>query len=585
MSTLESLCNELLIDLFEYFNVVDLLPSFADLNHRFNSLLFGYCRTFRADFRSILKKDFDQFDEKYFRSIKSQIFYLRVSNAPKTPDQCARLWCDYFTLGQFKNLRSLTLYKLDSQLLLQNPDFFVDLNYLRHLTHLKFVNCFFSDVKDTDLQRLIDQIWSLPRLTHFYWDCQFPRRPLFWLPTRVSTSLQCLTIYHQNWSSNRFAPLFAKTPRLRKFSVELTTYEKDDLPVWEKFVPSSPHLSLRKVFLIWVISPRLLTNLFHLFPNVTDLKVKTMNSIQFDGHQWEQLLVKSFPQLKVFQLKMFLTFPRDENQQEKFDRYFDTYRSSFWIERRWFIRCHWGFMDKDLEICLYSLPYASTNSPFPCFLSNMQTKSTCPVDLCLSYDSVRDITHESWMVGNEFMSRVQFMNIEQLFVKLPFDSQFLSIVSSFSNLRSLIVDKLPADSQFQLQQILDRSPYLQEIVFSSWTTLTLPPYSLEGSSSISRLNLDGYDHLRAQHSYTSEECLELIQSPLGRQCRVLTIQVKELICILILTLRMINLRTLHVRFGRHQQQIENDVIESLRNCIPSKWNVIRFFHGDFIIQS
>ena len=584
MSTLESLCNELLIDLFEYFNVVDLLPSFARLNRRFDSLLFGYCRTFRADSRSILKKDFDQFDEKDFRSLKSQIFYLRLSNAAETPDQCARLWCDYFTLGQFENLRSLTLYKLGSQLLLTS-DFFVDLHRLRRLTHLKFVDCSFYDLKDTDLQGVIDQIWSLPRLTHFYWDCHFLWRPLFRLPKCVSTSLQCLTINHQNWSSNRFAPLFAKTPRLRKFSVELTTYEKDDLPVWEKFVPSSPHLSLRKVFLIWVISPRLLTNLFHLFPNVTDLKVKTMNSIQFDGHQWEQLLVKSFPQLKVFQLKMFLTFPRDENQQEKFDRYFNTYRSSFWIERRWFIRCHWGFEDEELSVCLYSLPYSSSYCPVPEYLSNMETKSTCPANLWFSYDSVRDFTYEPWMSDNEFMSRVQFMNIEQIFVKLPLNSQFFSVFPSFSNLRSLIVDKLPADSEFQLQQILDRSPHLQEIHFYSWTTMTLPPYSLEGSSSISRLNLDGYDHLRAQHSYTSEECLELIQSPLGRQCRVLTIRVDDFKSISMLTSLMINLRTLHVRFERDRQENENDVIEILRNCVSSKWNVTRFYHGHLIIQS
>jgi hypothetical protein len=583
MSTLESLCNELFIDLFEYFNVVDLLPSFADLNDRFNSLLFDYCRTFRADFRSILRKDFDPFNEKYFRSIKSQIFYLRLSNAPKTPDQCTRLWCDYFTIGQFENLRSLTLHKLGSELLLTS-DFFVDFHCLRRLTHLKFVDCSFYDLKDTDLQGLIDQIWTLPRLTHFYWDCHFLWRPLFRLPKCVSTSLQCLTINHQYWSSNRFAPLFATTPRLRKFSVALMPYEEDDLPVWEKFVPSSTHLPLTKVFLFWVNSGRLLTNLFHLLPNVNHLKIEATNPILFDGHQWEQLLVKSFPQLKVFQLKMYLTFPRDENYPEKFNRYFNTYRSSFWIDRRWFIRCHWGFSGEDLEICLYSLPYSFNDCPFPEYLSNMETKSTCPTDLCFSYDSVREFTYEPWMSDNEFMSRVQFMNIEQLFVKLPFDSQFLSVFPTFFNLRSLIINKLPPDSELQLQQILDCAPRLEEIDFFSWTTMAMPPYSLQNSS-LYRLNLDGYDHLVKRHCYTTEECLAFVESPLGRRCRVLTIRVKELECILILTSMMLNLRTLYLRDERDHQRHDPNVIEILRNCVSSKWNVNRPFAGELIIQS
>ena len=135
---------------------------------------------------------------------------------------------------------------------------------------------------------------------------------------------------------------------------------------------------MRKVFLSQVYSRRLLTNLVHFLPNVTDLKIKSPKLIEFDGHQWEQFLVKSFPRLKVFQLKINLSFPWDENHQEKFDRCFSTYRTSFWIERRWFIRFHWGMWMKSLSICLYSLPYAFDVDPVLSSVWNLQTKSTCP---------------------------------------------------------------------------------------------------------------------------------------------------------------------------------------------------------------
>ena len=66
MLSLESLPDELFINLFEHFNVVHLLRSFARLNRRFDSLLFDYYRTYRLDLRSILNEDFDDIGENLF---------------------------------------------------------------------------------------------------------------------------------------------------------------------------------------------------------------------------------------------------------------------------------------------------------------------------------------------------------------------------------------------------------------------------------------------------------------------------------------------------------------------------------------
>ena len=177
MSIFESLPNELFINLLEYFNVVHLLRSFACLNRRFDSLLFDYYRTYRLDFRSILDEDFDNFGKTYFPLVKSQIVYLRLSDDDETPFQSARLRSDYGTFGKFDNLRSLSLHKLGSDQTI-TQDFFIDFHCLSHLAHLKLVDCSFFHLKDTDFQRVIDQIWSLPQLTHLYWDCRFQRNQI-----------------------------------------------------------------------------------------------------------------------------------------------------------------------------------------------------------------------------------------------------------------------------------------------------------------------------------------------------------------------------------------------------------------------
>ena len=96
----------------------------------------------------------------------------------------------------------------------------------------------------------------------------------------------------------------------------------------------------------------------------------------------------------------------------------------------------------------------------------------CP----FSYDSIRQIGCKPWMSKNQVMSRGQLINIEKIFVELPFDYQFLTVIPTFSNLRSLAVDMLTADYELQLQVILDSAHHLHTLLFYSWTTMIMPPY-------------------------------------------------------------------------------------------------------------
>ena len=342
---------------------------------------------------------------------------------------------------------------------------------------------------------------------------------------------------------------------------------------------------MRELFLSRVCSRRLLTNLVHFLPNVTHLKIESPKLIEFDGLQWEHFLVKSFPQLKVFQLKMNLTFPWDKNHRDKFDRYFSTYRTSFWMERRWFIRCHWGLWGKDLAIYLYSVPYVFNVDPIPNNVLNLQMKSTCPdANSSFSSYSIHRVDRESWMFKDRSLPQIRLMNIEQLSVELPFDFLFLSAVRTFSNLRSFVMNDFSEDDGYELQDILDCSPCLEELAFCSWTTLTMPPYRLS-SSSIHRLDLNGCDELNEWDSYTSEQCLELTRSPLGRQCRVLTIRVEEFRSIFILVSMMFHFRTLHLQFELDRPFTDDDLVQGLREGLPSKWHVTRDSYRSILIQS
>jgi hypothetical protein len=201
-----------------------------------------------------------------------------------------------------------------------------------------------------------------------------------------------------------------------------------------------------------------------------------------------------------------------------------------------------------------------------------------------SYDSVRNVAYNPTLLNDNTMSHVQLINIEILTLPLPIDYRFLSMVTRFQNLFSLNVTLHTRNYESQLQALLDNAPRLYTLSFESWDTSDMPLYDYT-SKSIRRLNLCGCDQLRRRICYDNKQCIKLSRSPLGVQCRVLNIEVKELESILILIYSMINLRTLRVSYEYDSHINESDIVELLQPCLPSRWNITRSCYGHFIIQS
>ncbi len=81
----EDLANELLLDLFELFDLIHLLRAFNGLNIRFNQLLFIHFRRYRLNFRSISKHDFEYTCQQYLSLIIDRIISFGLSDDDETP--------------------------------------------------------------------------------------------------------------------------------------------------------------------------------------------------------------------------------------------------------------------------------------------------------------------------------------------------------------------------------------------------------------------------------------------------------------------------------------------------------------------
>ncbi|CAF1454997.1 unnamed protein product [Rotaria sordida] len=83
----ELLPNEILLDLFDYFDGIDLLRAFYSLNYRFNDLLYNQFRLYRFNFSSISKRDFDMICQQHLPFITQRVISLSLTGNYDIPEQ------------------------------------------------------------------------------------------------------------------------------------------------------------------------------------------------------------------------------------------------------------------------------------------------------------------------------------------------------------------------------------------------------------------------------------------------------------------------------------------------------------------
>jgi hypothetical protein len=97
----ELLPNEILLDLFDYFNGVDLLRAFYGLNSRFKFLLYKQFRFYCFQFSSITKRNFDMICQQHLPFISNQVYALSLSDAANTSERINLFFSYILSFSQF----------------------------------------------------------------------------------------------------------------------------------------------------------------------------------------------------------------------------------------------------------------------------------------------------------------------------------------------------------------------------------------------------------------------------------------------------------------------------------------------------
>ena len=344
---LELLPNEILLDLFVYFNGIDLLRTFYNLNSRFNLLLYKQFRFYVFRFNSISKRDFDRICLKHLSFIADHVIALSLSDFKETLQQIYHFFSYIPSFRPFTNLRSLSISNLCTyQLLLKLLD---ECQHLNNLTKLKLFSCSFQN-SSVEFQLIIDKIWTLPKLTNCYFDIAIQNEQIFFIPTVTSLSMKSLTIFSSHFQWNQMHQFIKYTPHLKYFSACIESPSNHNY----KQITFS---TLKKCDLILYYESNIseIDIIFQSMPNLHHLTINIYFKL-IDGHKWKQIIVDYLPRLRTFCLRMNEFFYFEQNIEEKVDEIINSFRTPFWIdEQKWFVR----YFIEDKTIHLYTLSNSS----------------------------------------------------------------------------------------------------------------------------------------------------------------------------------------------------------------------------------
>jgi hypothetical protein len=560
----ELLPNELLIDVFGYLNIIDLLRAFHGLNLRLNNLLLNHSPGFHLNLKSIRKQDFDFICQEHLPTIAHHILSLSLSNDDDTPEQISCFVSHDFPLRQFIYLQSLSLYQIRfdnaiHRILQELPD-------LQHLISLKINKLQYHYDKE-NLLYLFNIIWSLPKLIHCHlldFSANYNYSE-FAFPAMISSSIEYLSIENVQFDINQFFNLTKSTPHLRQLSIAIKTSSNIDQSQWH----TVSSLTVLKI----EFSPQSfddLTNLFQYIPNLYHLAFLS-ESIKIIGHEWEQLITNHLLKLKVFELIMSTNFQNIDDKEGEVDRLLDSFRTPFWLDiHQWFVRCDWteqpNFDFTNSDMLFYTLPYFQT---FFYYSELNHSKSTSPDDRDhWSYDHVHDLLLDNHRFI-QYFSRypIRFPNVRYLRLKSFLLNSFRSTSTIFDQLIVLYIIGYDDNDPSDLQALLDHIPRLSSLKFNTYC----PPQLLLKHSSIRQL------YFPLNELFGEQQCTEFLQSSLFQQCEVLQIGIDNRDIALDLLTKMPNLRSLSftcrddkwTEVGKSNRGKQDELMDWLKDHLPN----------------
>ncbi|CAF0997453.1 unnamed protein product [Adineta steineri] len=325
-SYFEDLSNEIIYEIFEYFDIQYIYETFSNLNQRFANLIINSNLPIKINISSMSKPNFERYYKDIIIPYRQRIKSLRITN----------IFAADIILTSQDNISKLT--RLETLILTNvSSSYLRNLQYLIYLPKLSSLTIIRDAYSNTDQAEVYQKIFQLPFLKYF--NVLFGR-----FSTPVVSSLPVAT--------NRYS--------LIEHLVIKNYIELDTLYVILSYVPQIRHLSipflLRSVKRQNITFSITLNNLsyiclklaqldFHdfellakdLFHNLQVLRLYVSAGITYlDADRWQNLILSHIPNLAIFDFQCIWFGTPEKNMMSTYENLIKNFTSSFWIQRQWF---------------------------------------------------------------------------------------------------------------------------------------------------------------------------------------------------------------------------------------------------------
>ncbi|CAF1000180.1 unnamed protein product [Didymodactylos carnosus] len=320
---LEALPNELILQIFGYFNAYDVFKSFYSLNVRLNSLL--HATHLHIDLINVTKAVHNYHQQVIISTSNSnQMITAKlqdISDRIKISDSLVAI-----------NLQSLTI----DDLTLKNIGYVRSiLLKLKHLTYLSLTSS--PDCISTDLtDKLMETIFTDSEMSRSLKSCKLSLADPIRFRDNVTTNARASAIEYLSFCQwcdiYQLTSLLKRVPKIKSLTVYLCgDFEDTDLAL----SPLSENLISFQAEIYRVPFDDIQLLLINkLSPKLEYLKLFTMNRLEYmDGKKWEQFLSFYFPILKQFQLSCTVN---DVKTPPNLTEIAQSFRTKYYLEHKWY---------------------------------------------------------------------------------------------------------------------------------------------------------------------------------------------------------------------------------------------------------
>ncbi|CAF3099742.1 unnamed protein product [Rotaria socialis] len=433
----ENLANETIYEIFQYLDVYHAYEGFFNLNRRFKNLVVHRNLFVQINVTTMSKSNLDDYHNNMIKPNKYRINYMRLSN-PFTVDLIfspPRTICDYI------QLETLVLDNIDTKYLV---------NILKHLSFSPKLHSLVFSLADYVQQpaSLFHHIFCLSKLKYckVTYQEQYDKQPIEFYLNKTQSPIEYLII-NNRFSLESLHDILCCLPKLRYLSIDcLVGANASYIYQLSTTLKHLKHVSIKVDHLRFYLFQQLIKTYFS---SIEVLHLTTHDPTYLAPGQWEQLILSSMPNLRIFDIYHTNIVQKDDLIYLLSIYQFD---SSFWTQRKWFITHKHNTEIKLDRLILYSTnPYRREDYTFysdfyPQLHLHSQEKN---------FNSVKHVHISSKYLSNYNLNC--FPNVNELTIEEHFNTSDNSISTTLSHILPLKqLTKLTIKrANFTSEQIID----------------------------------------------------------------------------------------------------------------------------------